>query len=96
MTLQEFKELADLALRATQKLLKVSRDPAMIDIKDQLKTVLSSIERKQASSKLAEDLTMGRIIVYSYMPAPTADIERWGKLILLVSHTYKKWSENNG
>lgn len=96
MTLQEFRELADLALRATRKLLEVSQDPPMIDVKDQLETVLSSIEKKQASSNLAKNLTMGQIIVYSYMPAPTADIDRWGKLILLINHTYKKWSDNNG
>lgn len=94
LTRQEFKELVQKAQKVTDLLLKVSQDPSMISVKNQLDAVLPAIDKKP-SRELADSLTMGQIISHSYSPAPTADIDRWATLILKVNHTYKKWTDAN-
>tara|TARA_R110002167_G_scaffold44383_1_gene133563 strand:- start:15601 stop:15885 length:285 start_codon:yes stop_codon:yes gene_type:complete len=92
MTLQEFKEKTSLALEVTEKLLGVSQDPSMVKVKSQLEAIMGAIDKNEPSLDLANKLTMAQIIVSSYSPAPTSDIDRWGRLILEVNHIYKKWS----
>lgn len=93
--IEDFNAKLNLVLQVTEQLLTGTPDPDMGRVHKQLLAMADWI-KGEPDPAYAAKLTMGRILAYSFTPAPNKELANWVEGCLELWAYFKKWSNGNG